>query len=136
MVVKSATKKWLMDAGMPELYAHILADDRRPFAWQMYSTSIKAITEMNYEEIADCLHENLKYPVQFSSDFHSELGEILQRVKQYWLQQYEKYMLEDDTNIGLVLNYQVMNDWDIKNYGLRAGYWEFMNWNENPFEAK
>jgi len=146
MVVKSATKKWLMDGGMPEFYAHILADDRRPFAWKMHSISTKAITEMNYEEIVECILESQKIPFYgnsdlspfyFSKELYAEMGEILQRVKKYWLQRYEEYLLEDDPlRVVLIMEYGILKDWDIKKYGLRAGYWEFMNWTKNPFQTK
>lgn len=139
MVVKSATKKWLMDGGMPELYAHILADERKPYDDVFFGdkkTMNKALIKMNYEEIADCLLENVKFPVHLSSAFHLELGEKLQKVRQYWIQRLEKWHLEGWRPLSSNLRISYLKDWDIKNYGLRAGYWEFMNWNENPFQTK
>ncbi len=139
MVVKSATKKWLIDGGMPELYAHILADERKPYDDVFFGdkkTMNKALIKMNYEEIADCLLENVKFPVQLSSAFHLELGEKLQKVRQYWIQRLEKWQLVGWSPLDFNLRISYLKDWDIKNYGLRAGYWEFMNWNENPFQTK
>ncbi len=51
MVVKSATKKKLMDKGVPEQYAHILADDRK----------LDQLREMSPKNIQDVLTEaNIK----------------------------------------------------------------------------
>lgn len=139
MVVKSATKKWLMDGGMPELYAHILADERKPYDDVFFGdkkTMNKALIKMNYEEIADCLLENVKSGWEPTSAFHLELGETLQKVRQYWIQRLEKWHLEGWSPLYSNLRISYLKDWDIKKYGLRAGYWEFMNWNENPFQTK
>lgn len=129
-----------MDGGMPELYAHILAENRRPYDDVFFGGEIwtlnKALVRMNYGEIADCLLENVKYPVHLSSDFYSKLEEILQRVRQHWLQRLDKGVEEFGGDIRDVLYLSWLEDWDIKNYGLRAGNWEFMNWNENPFQNK
>ena len=138
MVVKSATKKWLMDGGMPELYAHVLAEDRTPY----YDVFLgdkrqinKALIRMNYEEIADCLLENPIFPVHSSSEFYSDLGEILQGVKKYWLQRmgkrYEEFGNMDD-NVYLYL----LEDWDIEYESWKFIKWDFLNWNKNPFQTK
>tara|TARA_S200002703_G_scaffold52259_1_gene45285 strand:- start:1575 stop:1994 length:420 start_codon:yes stop_codon:yes gene_type:complete len=139
MVVKSATKKWLLDGGMPELEALILANDRRIYAWQMNSLSQKAITEMNYEEIADFLINHRIYKNSYPNmtpELYLDLGENLQKVKKYWLQKYEEYMLENENNIGLMLEYGELIDWDVEYKPWKFNRREFMNWNENPFQTK
>lgn len=144
MVVKSATKKWLMDAGMPELEAHILANDRRPYTdvlladknREPFSKKInKALVTMNYEEILDCLiNDRLykKYYPNMTLELYVGLSENLQRVKQYWLQRLET-RLEVRLN---VLHHSQLEDWDIEYNPWKFIGWKFMNWDETPFQTK
>ena len=69
-------------------------------------------------------------------ELYLDLGENLQKVKKYWLQKYEEYMLENENNIGLMLEYGELIDWDVEYKPWKFNRREFMNWNENPFQTK
>lgn len=147
MVVKSATKKWLMDGGMPELEAHILANDRRPYADVLFADRNrglsgdkinKALVTMNYEEILDCLINDRLYTNSYPNmtpELYVGLSENLQRVKQHWLQRQER-RLEEGLEELIVLHHSQLEDWDIEYKPWKFNEWKFMNWDETPFQTK
>ena len=93
MVVKSATKKKLMDRGVPEQYAHILADDRK---WDQ-------LRKMSPQEIKDILTDANISPKIPIGKLSTMIWLIAGRME---IRFYE----DDDTMIGFAPDYLDLDD--------------------------
>ena len=93
MVVKSATKKKLMDRGVPEQYAHILADDRK---WDQ-------LRKMSPQEIKDILTDANISPKIPIGKLSTMIWLIAGRME---IRFYEG----DDTMVGFAPNYLDLDD--------------------------
>ena len=93
MVVKSATKKKLMDRGVPEQYAHILADDRK---WDQ-------LRKMGPQEIKDILTDANISPKIPIGKLSTMIWLIAGRME---IRFYEG----DDTMVGFAPNYLDLDD--------------------------
>lgn len=146
MVVKSATKKRLMDLGFPEFMAHTLADDRK---WD----EVKYLT---FEEVW-----NITWPVFFvMGQFDGYEGDIQNQVKgkkmlydmlikikqkiinNLWI--YESWVLDRDEKIKILqppdgLRNRAESWWRVtlkeNRQILSMGHNPFINWTKNyPFK--
>ena len=93
MVVKSATKKKLMDKGVPEQYAHILADDRK---WDQFR-------KMSPQDIQDILTDADVRPKIPIGKLSTMIWLIAGRME---IRFYEG----DDTMVGFAPNYLDLDD--------------------------
>lgn len=142
MMFRMGTKRWLMNGGMPEVYAHILSYNRKPYNIE-HSKMLKPLIEMNYDEIVDYILTSPESNTLLSTEKdllkRGDFSYFLEGVRKWHLdaiKRYEGYSeIEDYTEMNKI-RFRLLQDWDITNYGLGAGYWEFMNWNKNPFQTK
>lgn len=148
MVLVSSTKKWLMEGGLWEGYAGILAYKRKVFT---EAHGNKPLLEMNYQEIRDYV---VSYPWITSTKhggkaelkrleaIYGDLLDGLRRVKQYHIQSLEEEieskgnLYESPFTKALFksrLNERLKKIYEWK---LETLEWDFINWKKGPFEVK